>query len=294
MRPLSLAAIAFAVAFSGGCLHRTAAWCPSGSAAREVAYGQPSGQPLLLDVYGCDKPGPHPAVILIHGGGWYAGDKRDCAPVARQLSALGFVCFAVNYRLTPAAHFPAQVQDCARAVRWVRAHAKDYGVDPNRIGAWGESAGGSMALMLGAMKPQDFQDPADPNRHLSAQVRCVVDLFGPAEFRRPAQWPVVAMRAAYGYFGGWPDAHAAIRAEASPAAHVWKTSRPVLLVHGDRDKLVPLQQSLLMKAALDQAGVENQLVVVPNAGHNLTGVSPQQRAQIIADAQQWLRDHLSH
>lgn len=257
-----------------------------------MVYGEAGGQQLRLDVYRCPAPGTHPAVLLIHGGGWYSGDKAESQAVAERLNALGLACFAINYRLTPKFVFPAQVQDCACAVRWVRAHAAEYGVDPKRLGAWGDSAGAHLALMLGTMPPAAFADPTDPNRRLSARVQCVVDLWGPAEFRDPARWPVFAMKAAHGFFGGWPAAKSPVRAQASPVAYVTKTSSPILLVHGQRDILVPQQQSELMKAALDEAGVENRLIVVPGAGHNLQGASRQQREAIAATAAQWLKDHL--
>lgn len=261
---------------------------------RDVVYGTVAGQPLRLDVYRCPKPGRHPAVVMIHGGGWYSGDKLESQGPAARLVDAGFTCFAINYRLTPQFHYPAQVRDCAQAVRWVRAHADEYRVDPARVGAWGDSAGAHLALMLGAMAPGDFIEPTDPNRRLNAKAQCVVDFYGPAEFRPAAHWPLVAMRAAYGFFGGWSAATAAVRTEASPVARVTQHASPVLLIHGERDLLVPLQQSQLMQAALQRAGVANQLITVPGAGHALAGATPEQRAQTTEQAIQWLQEHLAN
>jgi len=265
---------------------------PSAAVERDIVYGVAGGQQLLLDVYRCPSPGLHPAVLLIHGGGWYSGDKAESTALGQRLTALGFTCFALNYRLTPAFRHPAQVQDCARAARWVRAHAAGYAVDPARLGAWGDSAGAHLALMLGVIQPDGFPDKTDPNRRLSARVQCVVDFYGPAEFRSPARWPLVALRAAHSFFGGWPDGRSKLAADASPAAHVTAAASPTLLVHGERDILVPLQQSELMKAALDKAGVENRFITVPGAGHNLQGASAETINETNAIAAQWLKNHL--
>lgn len=259
---------------------------------RDVVYGTAGGERLLLDVYRVPTPGPHPAVLIIHGGGWYSGDKAESRALGTRLSRLGFVCFALNYRLTPKFHFPAQVQDCARAARWVRSKAALYGVDPQRLGAWGDSAGAYLAVMLGVMKPGDFQDPGDPQRACSARVQCVVDQWGPTEFRAVAKWPVFALKAAHGFFGGWPDAQAPVRTAASPVARVSGGAAPVLLIHGARDLLVPPQQSQLLKTALDKAGVPSKLIMVPGAGHNLVGTSTARREQLTTEGVVWLQQHL--
>lgn len=280
--PLALLAAA-------GCGPRT----PAGVTLRNVAYGTAAGQPLLLDVYQPRTSGPHPAVISIHGGAWRAGDRTMDAAWGQRLAAAGFVCFAVDYRLAPQYTYPAQVQDCARAVRWVRAHAGQYEVLPERIGAIGFSAGAHLALMLGVMQPDEFADPEDPNRARSGKVQCVVDFYGPADFCDEAQWPVITLRYARDFFGASPTTVPEVCAAASPVTHVTPDDGPVLMVHGDRDPVVPLQQSELLKAALDRAGVANQLLTVPHAGHNLTGIRPAQKATVNAEALQWLCQHLS-
>jgi acetyl esterase/lipase len=257
----------------------------------DVVYGTADGHDLKLDIYPCSTPGLHPACLLIHGGGWGAGTKSDERGVGMALSQNGIVCFAVDYRLAPKFTHPAQVLDCARAVRWVRAHAARYGVDPERLGAWGASAGGHLALMLGVIEPGDYQSDDDPNRALSARAKCVVDFFGPTDLRGPSS-SVAASFYVTRFIGSPPGAAADEYADASPVTHVTGTTSPVLFIHGDQDKLVPLSQSQAMKAALDAAGVENELIVVKGASHNLNGVPAQDVAMTFRHAEDWLSAHL--
>src|SRR5262245_47977315 len=120
---------------------------------RDIVYGRPNGKPLRLDVYRSAQPADklRPAIILVHGGGWIYGDKREMRPPAEQLAKQGFVAFSAGYRLAsgPKNTWPAQLDDVQRAVRWVRANAVQYGVDPDRLGAVGESAGGHLVTFLG-------------------------------------------------------------------------------------------------------------------------------------------------
>ena len=264
-----------------------------GTSEPNVVYGVAEGENLVMDIYRCPTPGPHPALMMIHGGGWAAGDKAGDRDGAVNLSTkAGIVCFSINYRLAPKFKYPAQVLDCARAVRWVRAHAAEYDVDPARIGAWGGSAGGHLSLMLGVMKPDDFQTADDPNKAFSAKVQCVVDFFGPSDFSgtpvvSPGAAPIVA-----NWIGAKPQGAPDKYAEAGPITHVTKEASPVLFVHGDADALVPLSQSEIMKAALDKAGVENELIVVKNGGHGFPGASQADIAAAFARIAVWLPAHL--
>ena len=167
---------------------------------RDVVYGVVAGEPLLLDVYRSLPRGePRPAVVLIHGGGMWTGSRAHMEHPAQQLARAGYVAFSVDYRLVDAAagrhRWPAQLDDVQRAVRWVRAHAADYGVDPMRVGAYGWSAGGQLAALLGT---RDTRDATAPLASYPSRVACVVDLAGdvdlaaytaatrPARGRRPA------------------------------------------------------------------------------------------------------------
>jgi alpha-L-fucosidase 2 len=249
---------------------------PGSPAEKDVVYGTAGGEKLLLDVYRPAAPGPHPAVIAIHGGGWRGGDKSGDKGLGDGLTANGIACFSLDYRLAPKHTYPAQVLDVARAVRWVRAHAKQYDIDPNRLATFGGSAGGHLSLMLGVIQPGDFQSPDDPNKALSAKVQCVVDLFGPADFRDPKQWPPAILKLVQDFLGtASPAAAPAEWAEASPITHVTRASAPTLMIHGDADSIVPLQQSEMMKAAFDKADVRNKLIVIKHGEHGFGGGDPQ-------------------
>ncbi|MEI6500428.1 MAG: alpha/beta hydrolase [Armatimonadota bacterium] len=257
----------------------------------DVVYGVADGQDLKLDVYPCATPGPHPAALLIHGGGWAAGSKSGEANTGINLSRNGVVAFAVEYRFAPQYPWPAQILDCARAARWVRAHAAEYGVDTSRLGAMGGSAGGHLSLMLGVIKPDDYQSPDDPNRALSAKVTCVVDLFGPTDMRG-ASFSPGATGILKNFIGAPPGEAQDKYADCSPITHATKEASPVLFVHGDADTLVPLQQSQVMKAKLDELGVENELIVVKNGGHGFGGASDKDKSDAWVAMGHWLLAHL--
>ncbi len=264
----------------------------AGPEDRNVVYGVADGQNLLLDVYRCPGPGPHPALLLIHGGGWAAGSKNDNAALAVGLVLQGFTCFSVEYRFAPKYKHPAQVEDCARAARWVRAHAAGYNIDPARLGAVGGSAGGHLSLMLGVIQTGDYQAGDDPNRALPANVEAVVDLFGPADLTHVADLSKQALDILMNFFGGtfeqMPDAYA----DASPVTHVTKESAPTFMIHGDADTLVPLSQSQLMKAALDKVGVPNELVVIHKGGHGFGGADQRDVQAANKQAVAWLKRYL--
>jgi acetyl esterase/lipase len=257
----------------------------------DVVYGTAAGEDLKLDIYQCATPGPHPAVLLIHGGGWAAGDKASDKAAGTALAQRGVVCFSLNYRLAPKYPHPAQILDCARAARWVRANGANYDVDPARLGAWGGSAGGHLSLMLGVIKPDDYQSPDDPNRALSAKVTCVVDYFGPSDLRGVSISPQ-ASSIVKNFIGATPAEAPDKYADASPVTRASKDACPVLFVHGDKDLLVPLRQSEIMKSALDECKVDNELIVVKNGGHGFGGADPQDIMAAHQKAAQWLLAHL--
>ena len=236
-----------------------------------VSYGAAGGENLLLDVYRAATPGPHPAVALIHGGGWAGGDKSGFAWAGTTLARAGFVCFSIDYRLAPKFTYPVQLQDVCRALRWIRAHAKDYDVDPARLGALGDSAGGHLSLMLGVIKPDAYKVPDDPNRDQSCRVQCVVDIYGPSDMTpqlMPEAAPIIQ-----GFIGAPFQDAPNTWLDASPITHVAKGAAPTIFLHGDADTLVPLEQSRLMEAALDKVGVTTEMVVVHNGGHGFPGAT---------------------
>jgi acetyl esterase/lipase len=242
---------------------------------RNLAYG-PHPERNLLDLYlpAERSPAPLPVIIWLHSGGWYLGDKGN-AGHARAYVPRGYAVASVNYRLSQHAVFPAQIEDCQRAVRWIRAHATEYGLDPARIGAWGSSAGGHLVALLGTAAEKFPGAADDPNRHLSAAIAAGCAQNPPTDL---LAWDTQALPNP-SVIAGAPDSmverllggplteRRALAELASPLRHVSAKSIPFFLVHGDADRAVPPRQSVTFHAALRAAGVESTLHVIPGAGH---------------------------
>ncbi len=249
-----------------------------GTVEKDVTYCTNGGVPQRLDLYYPQTPGPWPAAIFVHGGGWTSGSKQDPSGT-REIDALqqgGFLVAAVDYRLAPQYPFPAQIEDVACAVRFLRANATQLNLDPSRIGAWGTSAGGHLASLLGTSDPAaGFAIGA--YTEYSSRVQAVVSLYGPTDFSVPF---------AGGYDGQEKVFAGFDRLLASPITYVTPDDPPFFFVHGDQDVLVPLSQSEVMVAALQAAGVPAQLLVVRNAGHGLhpEGGTPEPSRQEVTEA----------
>jgi acetyl esterase/lipase len=208
-----------------------------------------------------------PAVLLIHGGSWIGGSaaawRADPADVVIRLARQGLVVFAVDYRLARPGEpsWPAVVGDLREAVRWVRRHGDEFGVDPDRIAVMGISAGGHLAGLLGTLAEERGPDG------VSSRVQAVVSFYGPSDLgglmisRRLSHEPVRTL------LGDGPSRSADLAAEASPISHVTHDDPPFLLLHGSDDLWVPLDQSVRMASALAIVGVPYRLIVVPGARH---------------------------
>jgi len=233
---------------------------------RDVEYGRAGGERLLLDLYipeGAKKP--LPAVVLIHGGGWVGGDKSRTQPAALFIAGHGYIVASVNYRLAPRHKYPAQLDDVQRAVRWLRMHAKDFGIDPKRIAAWGSSAGGHLAARLGL---RDARDNSDPElSKYSARVQCVVDLFGPTDLAGAAERSPRAERILLAFLGRPYGEAPELWRDASPLYHVSPDDAPFYIIHGTEDRLVPVSESEKLAEALRKAGVEVTFVKIEGMGH---------------------------
>jgi acetyl esterase/lipase len=212
-----------------------------------------------MDVYFPEAGGPWPALVYVHGGSWMHGDKSEAAMFAQGMTAQGYLVVSVNYRLYPAAQFPAMIQDVKCAIRSLRANAAQYNLDPNRIGAVGVSAGGHLVSLLGTT---DASTGWDVGEYLdqSSRVRAVIAMAGVMDLSRnfPNADIEAMKRAGFGEYNV---------TEASPITHVTADTPPFLLIHGDRDAVVPVEQSQLMYDRLMQANVPAQVVIVKNAGH---------------------------
>jgi acetyl esterase/lipase len=262
----------------------TAAAAPP-AVERNVVYGMYSGLALLLDVHRPVKPNGY-GVIFISGSGWQAGLDYGAAPLKEQqiplwgppLLAAGYTVFAINHRAAPRFHYPAAIDDVQRAIRFVRFHARDYGIDGRRLGGVAGSSGAhllGLAAMLGATG--NLED-ADPVNRESAALAAVVLRAPPIDLRNigtveGAAYVVSFMEAPPSNASAAP-AYAA----ASPITHVGTRSPPVLLLHGDADTIIPLAQSVAMRAALEAAQVPVKLVTIPGGVHGVDFGAAQKRA----------------
>jgi len=227
-----------------------------------------------LDAYLPSVAGPHPALLLIHGGAWMHGDRSNMREFGELLAREGYACFAPSYRLAPAYRWPAQIEDCLYAVQFVRANAERFGIDPARVGALGLSAGGHLAALLGVLEERRDEQATDPVQRQSTRIQCVVDYFGPVLLARGKEdsfGPVLRGKEINfdtqpppELFGDAPDS---AYATASPVKFVSKDDAPFLLVHGDADRIVPVGHAHLMEEELRAAGVPCELVVIPGGGH---------------------------
>jgi acetyl esterase/lipase len=256
----------------------------------EFARPQNAEAPLLLDLYlptddaETAGQGGRPAVVHFHGGGWRAGERSSLGPVVdglglspiEQLVHAGFVVASADYRLTDAATFPAQLLDARAAVRWLRAHAADYGVDPERIYVWGDSAGGHLAALVGLTAgAREFGEPNDgcPGDH--DDVAAIVAWYPPTDLEkmgRQARPDAVARADDPGsreslLLGAQPSDAPDKAKAASPVTYVHADAPPFLLIHGTADRFVPVAQSAGLAAALEAAGAAVELLLLPDADH---------------------------
>ena len=244
---------------------------------RNVIYGMYSGFALLMDVHRPEKPNGY-GVIFIAGSGWHAPLGYDARPIKETqidlwgppLLAAGYTVFSINHRAAPRFHYPAAVEDVQRAVRYIRHHAKTYGIDPDRLGGLGGSSGGHLMGLVSTLgAPGDPSDP-DPVNREPATIQAVV-LRAPL-VDLPKMVTVPAGVALVVSFLGVPlgdnvPTSKALWTRASPQTHVSPRTPPTLLLHGDADDLVPFAQSAGYEAALRAVDVPTKLITVPGGKH---------------------------
>lgn len=240
----------------------------AGATNKDVTYCSPDGVPQKLDlVYPRDLKTPARLAVYVHGGGWTSGDKNGGAGSldARGLLERGYVVASLNYRLAPQYKFPAQIVDVKCAIRFLRAHATQLKIDPNKIGVWGGSAGGHLVALLGTSDASAGWDVGEWLTQ-SSRVQAVADEFGPADLRLfPDNAKVLANR----IFGATSRADPVL-VQASPVTYITSDDPPFLILHGDQDKTVALEHSQVLHERLQAGGVSSTLVVVKNAGHGFT------------------------
>jgi acetyl esterase/lipase len=237
-----------------------------------IEYTNPDGQHLKLDLA---RPktgdGPFPAVICIHGGGFRAGSRESYDGLCIKLAQNGYVAMTVSYRLAPKYQFPAAIHDTKAAVRWARANAAKYKIDPTRIGVTGGSAGGHLAQFLGVTGEVKELEGDGGNADQSSKVSCVVNVYGPSDFTKSYGKSVDAAEVLPLFLGGNLETARKQHLRASPLYWVTPNAAPSLCIHGTEDKYVAHEQAVWLIDKLKAAGVEAELLTLEGAGHGFKG-----------------------
>ncbi len=238
---------------------------------RGLEFANPDNQHLQLNLARPQSgSGPFPAVVCIHGGGFRAGTREGYDSLCIKLAQQGYVAVTITYRLSPAYRFPAAVQDCKAAVRWLRAHAAQYQVDPERIGATGGSAGGHLALFLGVTAGvKEFE--GEGNLDQSSQVTAVVNFYGPTDFTQSYGKSVDAHEVLPLFFGGNLEQKRREHVVGSPLNWVTPKAAPTLTIHGTEDKYVAYEQAGWLVDRLKASSVDAPLLTLSGAGHGFKG-----------------------
>lgn len=246
---------------------------------RDVEFSNPDNQHLQMNIARPkEASGLRPAILCIHGGGFRAGKRESYDKLCLTLAQHGYVAATVTYRLAPAYPFPAAVLDCKAAVRWLRAHAAEQGIDPQRIGVTGGSAGGHLAQFLGVtMGVKDFE--GEGNLDQSSNVNCVVNFYGPSDLTQSYGKSVDAGEVLPLFFGGDLTTKRREHILGSPLYWVTPLSAPTLCVHGTEDPYVAFEQATWIVDRLKAATVEAELMPIQGAGHGFKKPEDATRAE---------------
>ncbi len=256
---------------------------PAVTVKPDITYATYGKEKMQLDLVLPAGPGPHPVVLCFHGGAWTAGSRKELTTptivipgltpsgskevgILENLARRGYAAATVSYRLAPKSKFPAQIEDAKTAVRFLRANAKKYDLDPDRVAAMGFSAGAHLALLLGTT---DSAAGFDGTEHAdqSSKVQCVIDFFGPADMALYAESPGLKESILTSLLGKECQTDPKCITRASPMEYVSKTSAPTLFIHGTVDLVVPIVHSEKMYKKMKEAGVPVAMHKVPWKGH---------------------------
>jgi acetyl esterase/lipase len=268
-----------------------------------IPFATVGGEALRLDLARPTTGGPYPGLLLLHGGAWRVGSRADLSTpgtdaagrptpsLIEAIAAHGYVVASASYRFAPKYPFPAQLEDARAALRFLRANAKTYHLDPAKVAAGGFSAGGHLALLLGLADPaagNDAAEPADP----AGRVQCVVSFFGPTDQHLYAATPGHEDAYMVPLLGKACKTDPTVYERASPITYVSKDDPPVLMVHGTADVVVPIIHSERLLKKLHDAGVTAELVTVPGAGHPLAAPGPAWVSRATPATVRFLDEHL--
>lgn len=267
----------------------------------DIEYACIGERSLLLDLHvPVNSAPPYPVVVWLFGGGWNRGDRR-ARPVVRlvddNLYQHGYAIAAIDYRLSGEAKFPAQLEDCKAAIRFLRKHAESFQLDANRIGVWGFSAGAHLAALVG-LTALTKQFEVGDNLEISSQVQAVCAFAVTSDFRQvnaenTCDDPNDPGSATAQLFGGRIQEKMDLVIQASPVTYISPQAPPFLLIHGEKDGLVACEQSKLLHDALDQAGVESTLYIIPNGDHGMAGLGQAETEHILKITESFFQRHLA-
>ncbi|MCM8528993.1 MAG: alpha/beta hydrolase [Lentisphaeraceae bacterium] len=236
----------------------------------DLEFAVVDGHSLKLDLYIPKNVSKPQLLVWIHGGGWRAGDKSRC--YIKDITKYGFALASISYRLTDKAIFPAQIHDCKAAVRWLRANSAKYGYDAEKIGVSGASAGGMLAALMGTSgNNSEMEGKVGGNAEYSSKVDAVVDFYGATDFiLRSKNQPSRANKkgsVCYKLFGGAASEKTELAKAASAVTYVSKDDPPFLVIHGDKDNKVLLDQSQRIQEEYQKAGLDLELMIIKGGGH---------------------------
>ncbi len=283
---VSLGAPTVATAAKGPKVPEGVIWEPG------VEYSNPVGENLLLDLA---RPksgdGPFPAVLCIHGGGFRAGTRDGYDGLCIKLAQRGYVAATITYRLAPKYQFPAAVHDTKAAVRWLRANATLFKINPEKIGVTGGSAGGHLAQFLAVTAHVPEFEGTGGNPEQSSSVACVVNYYGPSDFTKSYGKSVDAAQVLPLWLGGNLETARLRHIKASPLYWVTPDAAPTLCIHGTEDKYVAHEQAVWIVDRLKAAGVEAELLTLQGAGHGFKGRDAETAERALFD---FFDKHLKH
>lgn len=236
---------------------------------KDVVYGKVDDKELLLDIVKPKETSeiPMPVIVFVHGGGWTKGDKKGGDRKLIPFAEKGYFCVSINYRLAPESKFPAQIEDCKCAIRFLKANSKKYNINPEKIGVWGTSAGGHLVSLLGTTGNIDKYNESGGWYGYSSKVSAVCDWFGPTDFLS-SHSERSGLRGKFLLSENVKERRKLMK-EASPVYYVSKESPPFLIMHGGKDTIVPFKQSEILYSKLKEKGVDVTLIKLKEAGHGI-------------------------